>query len=119
MMASLYNYCPEPAACICEQHQAAGTAGYCEICKCWTDGCEVCGVPEPECSCTWTDVDMVDASACHAHDPQSEYNVLMRRHRARQSAIAMPRKPATAFCYDCMKEETSCNCDPFAVRRSA
>ena len=115
MMASLYNYCPEPAVCVCNTDKVE----YCEVCKCWTDGCEACGVPEPECSCTWIDADRVDVSTCHLHDSRSDYNVLMRRHNARKAAIAMPRKPATAFCYDCKQPETACNCDPFAVRRSA
>lgn len=112
----------EVPVCNCEKHQKADTVEYCPACECYTDSCVACGVPEPECSCTQLDVDLFDYSTCHLCDPQSGYNILMRRHHARtvRNVADTPRKPAAAqVCFDCRELENNCHCDPFAVRRSA
>lgn len=77
---SIWHHKPEPAKCICKQEQEALIVHHCEVCKCDTDDCFQC-MPEPECTCTYTDVDMCDALGCELHDRDSYYNHLARKAR--------------------------------------
>lgn len=79
---------PQPPVCLCKQESRF--AHFCEACNEYSDCCLAC-MPQPKCTCVYTDVDVVDAIDCELCDPDSHYNWLLAK--AEKTAAAR-RKPA-------------------------